>query len=273
LAICELFAENFSFLNARIEVTRMSTTKIQKEVELLKARLDSERLPRHVAIIMDGNGRWGERHGLSRIEGHRHAIHAVRKVVRLVQDLNIPYLSLFAFSTENAERPAEEVEEIFRLFATTVDEELPSLIERGVKVIFSGEIDMLPTKVALKFREASEKTMNNSHLTLNLCVFYSGRSEILRAVRAIAEDVRSGKLEACRINSTTFAKYLYHPELPDPDLLIRTSGEMRISNFLLWQLAYTELYFTDTLWPDFDEIELLRALLDYQSRERRFGRV
>jgi len=222
---------------------------------------------------MDGNGRWAERHGLPRTQGHRVAVEAIKTVVRVVDELKVPYLSLFAFSTENAERPPEEVSEIFRLFDETVDSELPALHSRGVRVIFSGEIDLLPEKLSQKFYSAQSLTKDNRGLTLNLCVFYSGRSEITRAVSAIVRDALAGRVKANGISAELFSRYLYHPELPDPDLLIRTSGERRISNFLLWQMAYTELYFTETLWPDFDEEELLKALLDFQSRERRFGKV
>ncbi len=251
----------------------MSTTEVKERAELLKAQIDEKRLPRHIAIIMDGNGRWGERHGLSRIEGHKYAVEAIRRVVRTVDDLKIPFLTLFAFSTENVERPSEEVAEIFRLFDETVATEIPELKKRNARVIFSGELEMLPEKICEKFKRAEEETKSNLGLTLNLCVFYSGRSEILRAVEKIIGDIKSEKISPNGIDSVFFSRYFYHPELPDPDLLIRTSGEMRISNFLLWQIAYTELYFTETLWPDFDELELMKAIIEYQSRDRRFGRV
>ncbi len=251
----------------------MAIAHVKSELRNLKAQMIPERLPRHVAIIMDGNGRWAECRGLPRSQGHRYAVNAIRKVVRTAGDLGIPVLSLFAFSTENAERPTEEVAEIFRLFSETVDTYLPDLHARGVHIVFSGEIDLLPDRIAQKFREAEALTKANRGLTLNLCVFYSGRSEILRAVSRIIRDVESGKVSVNGVDSAFLSQYLYHPEIPDPDLLIRTSGEMRISNFLLWQLAYTELYFTETLWPDFDELELMKALIDYQGRQRRFGRV
>ena len=239
----------------------------------LREKLDMSSLPQHVAIIMDGNGRWAEQHGLPRTDGHRHAIGAIRKVVNLAYELGIPCLTLFAFSTENIERPLEEVNEIFRLFSETLEHEVPELHRKGVRILVTGELDMLPEPLAERFHRAIELTQGNQAMVLNLCVMYSGRQEIVRAVRGIAREVASGSISPEKIDEGSLRRFLYHPELPDPDLLIRTSGERRLSNFCFWQLAYSEFVFTPTLWPDYDETDLLEALIEFQQRERRYGRV
>jgi len=239
----------------------------------LRQQLDSSNLPRHVAIIMDGNGRWAEQRGMPRASGHRYAIAAIRRTVDLAHELGIPYLTLFAFSTENIQRPAEEVAEIFRLFSETLEQEVPELNEKGVRILVTGELEMLPGPLVAQFRRAIKLTERNTRMVLNLCVMYSGRQEMARAARRVAEEVAAGSLSPADIDERSLRRHFYHPELPDPDLLIRTSGERRISNFCLWQLAYSEFVFTPTLWPDYGEADLLEALLEFQRRERRFGRV
>jgi len=230
-------------------------------------------MPAHVAIIMDGNGRWAQQRGLSRTQGHRAAVEAIRSTVRRASELGLRCLSLFAFSTENLQRPHDEVESIFQLFDECLQREMPALRAENVRVEVSGDLALLPDELGQRFAEAVESTAHNRGLTVNFCVMYSGRHEIVRAARLLAEEAASGALRPQAIDARLFTSRLYHPELPDPDLLIRTGGELRVSNFMLWQLAYTELYFTPTLWPDFTGHELELAIADYQRRERRFGRV
>ncbi|GAB6072474.1 isoprenyl transferase [Venenivibrio stagnispumantis] len=223
------------------------------------------KIPSHVAIIMDGNGRWAKKRGLPRVFGHREGINAVEKAVKFSKKVGIKYLTLFAFSTENWQRPKEEVEAIMSLFVEYINKEIPFLIENNIKLLFMGRRDVADY-IKLAMEEAETKTKNGKDLTLIIAFNYSGRAEIIDAVNKILKEKKE-------ITEEDFKNYLYLPDIPEPDLLIRTSGEKRISNFMLWQLAYTELYFTETLWPDFDEEEFLKALYDYQSRERRFGKV
>lgn len=229
--------------------------------------------PVHIAIIMDGNGRWAQQRGLTRTEGHRAAIEAIRSTIRRASDLGVQWLSLFAFSTENVQRPPSEVESIFQLFDECLEREVPELQAENVRLVVSGDTALLPDALERKFAQAVESTAQNTGLTVNFCVMYSGRHEIARAAQSLAAQAREGKLQPEDINGDRLAGAFYHPEMPDPDLLIRTGGELRVSNFLLWQLAYTELYFTPTLWPDFGGDELEKAIEDYRGRERRFGRV
>jgi undecaprenyl diphosphate synthase len=229
--------------------------------------------PRHVAIIMDGNGRWAKRQGLPRTAGHQEGVKAVKRVVTAAGACDIEALTLFAFSVENWGRPKREISAIMRLLYETTKRELRELNENNVRLIASGDLDGLPMTRRKVLQDAIAKTSNNDGITLNLALNYSGRSEILHAVRQIAAKVRNRDLDIDDIDEGTFAAHLQTNGLPDPDLLIRTSGERRLSNFLLWQTSYTELYVTDTLWPDFDEDGFYEAILDYQSRERRFGRV
>jgi len=229
--------------------------------------------PVHIAIIMDGNGRWAQQRGLTRTDGHRAAIEAIRSTIRRANDLGVQWLSLFAFSTENVQRPASEVESIFQLFDECLEREVPELQVENVRLVVSGDTALLPDVLERKFTEAVKATATNTGLTVNFCVMYSGRHEIARAAQALAAEARDGKLKPEEINGGRLAGAFYHPEMPDPDLLIRTGGELRVSNFMLWQLAYTELYFTPTLWPDFGGDELEKAIADYRGRERRFGRV
>jgi undecaprenyl diphosphate synthase len=241
--------------------------------EELKASLDIEKLPQHVAIIMDGNGRWADRQRLPRTAGHRAAIESVRVAVELCGELEILVLTLYAFSAENWKRPIGEVNALMRLLIEQLRKQTPELNENNVQLRVIGDMDRLPRRVVREINRSIDATKDNTGLILNLALSYGSRQEILQALLSIISDVGRGKLKADNINEVVFAQYLYTVGLPDPDLLIRTSGEMRISNFLLWQLAYAEIYVTDVLWPDFREKDLLLALSSYQQRERRFGGI
>jgi len=241
--------------------------------ELKQSVTSSGNLPGHVAIIMDGNGRWARKRGLMRTAGHRAGVKTVKKIVRIAGEIGLKYLTLFTFSTENWKRPKTEVSAIMRLLEQTTRRELSDLLENNVRLIATGNIDNLPPKKREVLLDAIERTKNNTGLVLNLALSYSGRAEIIEAIKNIGMDISSGKISPADINDELFASYLQTNGLPDPDLLIRTSGEMRISNFLLWQTAYTELYVTDILWPDFTEDDFLKAIADYQGRERRFGMI
>jgi len=221
--------------------------------------------PTHVAIIMDGNGRWAQRRGLPRIEGHRRGALKAEKVVEWAAELSIKYVTFYTFSTENWKRPREEIEYLFSLLVKLLRQKLKKMIEEGVRIRFAGVIEELPKEVANFCRECEEKTRHNDKIHAILALNYGGRREIVDAFnRAIENGVM-------RLDETQFRNWLYLPDVPDPDLVIRTSGEMRISNFLLWQIAYSELYFTRVLWPDFTKQDLLRAIEDYERRQRRFG--
>jgi undecaprenyl diphosphate synthase len=235
--------------------------------------LELDRLPQHVAVIMDGNGRWAQRRGLSRIEGHRRGKGSVRAVVETARRLGIPYLSLFAFSTENWERPRREVTALMNLLRRYLRTELERMMKNEVRLVAIGDTSRLPEAVQSELGRVIHATRENTRLTVGLCVSYGGREDILQAARRLARDVGAGRVTADAITEETFSAALGTHGMPDPDLLIRTSGEMRVSNFFLWQIAYTEIYVTDTLWPDFRERELIQALVEYQRRERRFGRV
>lgn len=228
-------------------------------------------LPIHVAIIMDGNGRWARQRGLPRVEGHLVGMESVREVVTTTRKLNIPYLTLYAFSKENWTRPKEEVKRLLELLEIYLEKELPLMMEKGIRLNILGDITDFPKRIQKKLQITTDKTKKNKALWLNIALSYSGRKEIINGVKAIAEDYKKGNIK--KINERVFERYLWTKGIPDPDLLIRTSGEMRISNFLLWQLAYTELYVTDTLWPDFREEAYIEALRAYSMRDRRFGRV
>ncbi len=230
-------------------------------------------MPRHIAVIMDGNGRWATGKGVARIFGHRNAIQAVKDITEGCGELGIKVLTLYAFSTENWGRPKDEVEGLMELLVNTLKKEIKTLHENQVKLITIGEIGHLPKVCQENLLEAVEATKNNSGLTLLLALSYSGRSEIIKAVKKIFKDVKAGTIQEEDINESMFGNYLETAGFPDPELLIRTSGEMRVSNFLLWQIAYTELYVTKTLWPDFRKEDLYEAICAYQKRERRFGKV
>jgi undecaprenyl diphosphate synthase len=233
--------------------------------------LDLTRLPRHVAIIMDGNGRWAQRRGLSRIEGHRRGKDSVRAVVEAARRLGVPYLSLFAFSTENWQRPAREVNALMALLRRYLRTEIRKLMSNEVRVRPIGDLTRLPDSVRRELEHVAELTRDNQRLTVGLCVSYGGREDLVEATRRLARAAKAGEVDPEAIDAATLATALGTDGMPDPDLLIRTSGEMRLSNFFLWQIAYSELYITDTLWPDFREQEFLTALEHYQQRERRFG--
>jgi undecaprenyl diphosphate synthase len=233
--------------------------------------IDKEKLPRHIAIIMDGNGRWAKKQSLSRISGHIKGVKAVREVVTACRELGIKVLTLYAFSIENWRRPKEEVAALMELLKDYLLKEREEMIENNIRLCAIGRLEDLPPDVQDILRETIQKTQPCDGMILNLALSYGGRSEILHAVHGIISDSQKGKIRPQEINVQRFSKYLWTRGIPDPDLLIRTSGEFRISNFLLWQIAYTELYITETLWPDFDRQELVKAIADYQSRERRFG--
>ena len=234
--------------------------------------LDEGRIPQHVAVIMDGNGRWAKKRALNRLRGHRAGIDAVRETIRAASDSGVRYLTIYSFSTENWKRPDDEVEGLMELFAKTMLAEVDGLHEEHVRVRTIGDMSRLPADTRAAFEEAWEKTRGNDGMTLVVAVNYGSRQEILHAVQSIVDDaVAQGKAPV--VTGDLFESALYTGDIPDPELLIRTSGEMRVSNFLLWQLAYTEFYCTDVLWPDFNRYEFLRALLAYQARDRRFGGV
>jgi len=234
-------------------------------------RLDPKKMPRHIAIIMDGNGRWAQRQRLSRMEGHRRGLEAAQAVVEACEELGIRILTLYAFSKENWQRPKKEVNALMRLLQKRLIQEREELLKRNLRLNIIGDLEDLPTSMRDLLVETEEMTRNRDGLIVNLALSYGGRSEIVAAVKTIIADIEAGRITKSDITLDTFSRYLYTRDLPDPDLLIRTSGELRISNFLLWQIAYTELYFTETLWPDFGKKELIRACRAYQDRERRFG--
>ncbi len=234
---------------------------------------DPNHVPKHIAIIMDGNGRWAKQKDKARIYGHQAGVEAVRKVVEACTELGVQYLTLYAFSTENWNRPEEEVNALMELLVRTIRRETPELNKNNVRIGMIGDGHSLPEACINELNEAKRITENNTGLNLILALSYSGRWEITHAVQQIAKKVEQGLLQADDIDDQTIAGHLNTANIPDPELLIRTSGEYRLSNFLLWQSAYTEYYFTETLWPDFDKDALTNAILDYQSRERRFGKT
>ena len=245
---------------------------LQKMDDLL-ARIQKDRLPRHIAIIMDGNGRWAKEQGHDRLYGHYHGVESVRNIVEGCAELGIEYLTLYAFSTENWDRPEYEVIGFMELLVKTIRGEVESLNKNNIRLHVIGDINMLPHYAQKELEEALEITKKNTGLNLIMALSYSGRWELLNAVKGIAWEVQQGKLDVSEIDQDTLQQYLCTSAFPDPELMIRTSGEYRISNFLLYQLAYAELYFTNVRWPDFRKKDLYEALLDYQSRERRFGKT
>jgi undecaprenyl diphosphate synthase len=239
----------------------------------LKEKLNSAKLPRHIAIIMDGNGRWAKEKGEDRLFGHYSGVESVRNIVEGCAELEIGYLTLYAFSTENWDRPKDEVTGLMELLVQTIKQEVSTLNKNNIRLHVIGNITMLPTSAQKELDEACHSTKNNTGLNLIMALSYSSRWEITEAVKAIAREVQDGKLNAGDITNDIFKQHLCTANFPDPELMIRTSGEYRISNFLLYQLAYSELYFTDTLWPDFRKENLYEAIMDYQNRERRFGKI
>jgi undecaprenyl diphosphate synthase len=235
--------------------------------------INRNKLPSHIAIIMDGNGRWAKQRGNKRIFGHQNAIKAVRETVEAAAELGVKYLTLYAFSTENWNRPRSEVDALMSLLVTTLHEETKTLTKNNIKLLAIGDMEDLPRQVHSNLRKCIQITSGNTGLKLILALSYSGRWEILDAVKKIIQKVQNGQLHPDEITSENFTDLLQTKDIPDPELLIRTSGEYRISNFLIWQIAYTELFFTDTLWPDFRKEDLYKAICNYQKRERRFGMI
>jgi undecaprenyl diphosphate synthase len=238
-----------------------------------KNQIITERIPKHIAIIMDGNGRWAQERGQDRIFGHINGVKSVREVVEGAAELGVKYLTLYAFSTENWERPEKEVTGLMELMVDTIRKEVATLIKNNIKLSVIGELSMLPEHAKTALKEALNLTAANTGLNLVVALSYSSRWEIGEAIKKIVQEVSNGDLDPNRINQDTLQQFLYTSEIPDPELMIRTSGEYRISNFLLYQLAYAELYFTPTHWPDFRKEHLYDALVDYQKRDRRFGKV
>lgn len=235
--------------------------------------LDLSNLPAHIAVIMDGNGRWAKKRFLNRVKGHEKGAEVVRVVVRTCREIGIRFLTLYAFSTENWQRPKVEVSALMSLLKKFLIDETPEMVENHIRLNVIGQIERLPADVQTEIRRAINVTAHNTGMCLNLALSYGGRAEIVHAVGQIAARVEAGTLAASDISDNVVARHLYTADMPDPELLIRTSGEMRISNFLLWQIAYCEIFFTQTLWPDFTKDELIGIIKDFQGRERRFGDV
>jgi undecaprenyl diphosphate synthase len=241
-----------------------------QEAELLE-KLDLQRLPQHLAIIMDGNGRWAERRHLPRVAGHRSGVKAARVIIETCSRLRLPCLTLYAFSLENWRRPQAEVKFLMRLLREYLKRELPTMRKNNIRLLFIGRSDQLPEAVREDMKEGMEATAHNTGMRLILALNYGGRAELVDAFNAVLDWVRASGLSSFRADEQIISEHLYTAGLPDPDLLIRTSGEMRVSNFLLWQIAYAEMYVTEALWPDFSRACLLEALVDFQKRERRYG--
>ncbi len=232
-----------------------------------------ERTLNHIAIIMDGNGRWAQQQGKERAYGHKHGVEAVRSVVEGACEARVPYLTLYTFSTENWNRPKEEIDTLMRLLTSAIANEVPMLMKNNIRLVTSGRVEMLPKDCQESLQKAVEQTAENSRLTLVLAISYSGRAEIVNAVRKISEKVKSGEMSSDDINESTISSHLYNPQIPDVDLMIRTGGDVRISNFLLWQIAYAELYFSPVMWPDFRKEHLHEIIEQFTKRERRFGKT
>lgn len=242
-------------------------------MESLKDKINMERLPEHIAVIMDGNGRWAKQQGKMRVFGHQHGVDAVRNTTEACAELGVKYLTLYAFSTENWNRSSFEVDALMSLLANALRNELKTLNDNNIRLNAIGDLKRLPKSQYDALMYAIDNTKNNTRMTLTLCLSYSGRWELVQAMRNIAENVQKGSLKPDQIDEALISNSLATAGMPDPDLMIRTSGEERISNYLLWQLAYSELYFTKKLWPDFSKEDLYEAILNYQSRERRFGKT
>jgi undecaprenyl diphosphate synthase len=239
----------------------------------LKDKIDMQRLPRHIAIIMDGNGRWAQEKGQDRLFGHFHGVESVRNITEGCAELGIEYLTLYAFSTENWDRPEYEVTGLMELLVDTIRKEVATLNKNNIKLHVIGDMEMLPASARQELQEALQETAANTGMNLVMALSYSSRWELVNAVRKIATDVKEGRLQPDDVNQETLQQYLTTSGFPDPELMVRTSGEYRISNFLLYQLAYAELYFTNTRWPDFRKEHLYEAIVDFQGRQRRFGKT
>lgn len=238
-----------------------------------KEQIDNTKLPQHIAIIMDGNGRWAKNQGKFRHFGHESGVLSVKDIVEGCADIGIKYLTVYAFSTENWNRPIEEVNALMELLISTINQETATLNKNNIRLNAIGDIASLPQKCIDDLKSAMDNTANNTRCTLTLALSYSAKWEIIEAAKKLAAQVQEGQITVDQIDEASFAKELTTVDIPDPELMIRTSGEHRVSNFLLWQMAYTELYFTDTLWPDFRQEDLFEAIVDYQKRERRFGKI
>jgi len=249
--------------------SRFFSSKLSIEIDEIK----KNKIPLHVAVIMDGNGRWASRRGLPRIAGHREGVKALKRTVEYCSQIGVKYLTAYSFSSENWNRPKKEVSALMDLFYETVAVELNEMKEKGVRIFLIGDRDLVPVKVLNRFIEAEKQTQDNKKINLSIAFNYGSRQEIVNAVRQVCKKANNKEITPQEITEDYFSSILYTSSLPDPDLLIRTSGEFRISNFLLWQIAYSELYFTKTLWPDFGEEEFLKAISEYQQRNRRFGKI
>ena len=239
----------------------------------LKEKIDLSKLPKHIAIIMDGNGRWAQKQGKDRTFGHQNGVNAVREASESAAELGVKFLTLYAFSTENWNRPKYEIDALMQLLVDTIEKEVPTLNKNKIRLGAIGNLDSLPTESKTRLLKAIDETQKNDRMTLNLALSYSSRWELSEAIKKISEEVLNGKINIDQINQELVSDYLTTANMPDPELLIRTSGEYRISNFLLWQIAYAELYFTDKLWPDFEREDLYQAIINFQKRERRFGKT
>jgi undecaprenyl diphosphate synthase len=239
----------------------------------LAETVDKNKIPQHVAVIMDGNGRWAKERGQNRLEGHAMGVDSVRATLKAARELGVAYLTLYAFSTENWSRPKEEVDGLMDLLVQSITNEMDELNENGVRLLAIGDIDGLPEKCIVSLNRAINETAKNNKISLILALNYSSKWELTKAVKSIALDIQSNQVKPNQITDELISSYLSTKNIPDPELLIRTSGEHRVSNFLLWQIAYTEFYFTDVHWPDFRRDQFINAILDYQGRERRFGKV
>lgn len=235
--------------------------------------IDKDKLPEHIAIIMDGNGRWAKKKGRQRIFGHQNGVKAVRETAEAAAEIGIKYLTLYAFSTENWKRPQKEVDALMHLLVKTINKETKTLNKNNIRLLAIGDLKSLKKNCYNELMEAIDNTANNTRMNLVLALSYSARWEIINAIKNIAQDVKNNNIQIEDINQNLFTSFLTTSKIPDPELLIRTSGEARISNFLLWQIAYTEFYFTPTLWPDFRKEDLYQAIIDFQNRERRFGKI
>lgn len=242
-------------------------------MEELKSKIDPARIPTHVAIIMDGNGRWAKKKGYLRAIGHENGVDALRKIATASAEINIKYLTVYAFSSENWKRPKKEVNALMSLLVSSLRKELKTLNDNNIRLKAIGNLESLPSKCQSELQEVMAHTQHHDHMTLTLALSYGSKEEMTAAMKSIAQKVATGQLAADQIDQQTIEQHLYTADMPDPDLLIRTSNEFRISNYMLWQIAYSELYFTPKLWPDFDESDLHRAIIDFQSRERRFGKI
>lgn len=239
----------------------------------IKSEINPERMPQHIAIVMDGNGRWAKQRGLKRMFGHKQGVETVHRITEAAAELGVKYLTLYTFSTENWNRPKEEVDALMGLLVDTIVKETPTLMRNNVRLMTIGDTERLPEATKRKFEQCIDETSGNTGLRLVIALSYSSRWEIVEAVKRAAEAVKRGDIQVEDIDEQLVSTLMTTCAIPDPDLLIRTSGELRISNFLLWQLAYAELYFTDCLWPDFTEEEFYKAIISYQHRERRFGKT